>query len=159
NTTPPGCTGLGGGGIKISGPGNAQILNNTITGNQVWGHGGGIELNSTTLVTITGNTIQNNSATNNGGGINVENGSQATIVNNLITANTGFLGTGIYLNTSFGNQDVFVNNTIAFNVSPALGVQQVWLTGDQTGTQFVNNVIVDGTGGGAVGCDPGSAFG
>jgi hypothetical protein len=157
NNTPAGCWGLGGGGIKISGAGNAQILNNTITGNTVWGHGGGIEINGTTLVTIQGNTIQNNSAnTNNGGGISVENGSQANIVNNLITSNTGFLGSGIYLISTFGNQNVLVNNTIAFNVLPQgfANGQEVWMSGFQTGTQFANNVVVDGTGSGAVGCDP-----
>jgi hypothetical protein len=160
NNTQVGCSGVGGGGIKISGPGNAQILNNTITGNTVWGNGGGIELNATTLVTIQGNTIQNNSA-NNGGGISVENGSQANVVNNLITSNTGFLGSGIYLISSLGNQNVLVNNTIAFNVLPqgSANGQEVWLTGSQMGTQFANNVIVDGTGSGAVGCDPSSATG
>src|SRR5262249_8456139 len=91
------CWGAGGGGIKISGPGStAQILNNTISGNQVLGNGGAIELNTTSLVTISGNTIQHNSASN-GGGISIETGSQGTIINNLITDNSAFFGSGIYL--------------------------------------------------------------
>jgi hypothetical protein len=157
NNTTPGCYGAGGGGIKVAGPGNAQILNNTITSNQVWGDGGGIELNATTMVTITGNTIQNNSAGNyNGGGISVETGSQATIVDNLITANTGLLGSGIYLLFN-GNQNLLVNNTIALNKSVTNG-QAVWISGGQYGNQLVNNLIIDGTGNGAVACDPSSAF-
>lgn len=149
----PFCSGVGGGAIKISGPGNAQILNNVITGNQVWGRGGGIELSSTTVTTITGNTIQHNSS-NVGGGINVETGSRAMIVNNLITDNVAFAGSGIYLISGFGNDNVLLNNTIAANTGFGAG-QQVWLDGDQARTIFINNLIVDGTGNGAIGCSPG----
>jgi Right handed beta helix region/Abnormal spindle-like microcephaly-assoc'd, ASPM-SPD-2-Hydin len=145
------CSFAGGGGIRVNGFGSVQILNNIITGNQSASDGGGIQLNSTSLITISGNTIENNTASS-GGGISVVTGSSATIVNNLVTGNSASQGTGVYLDGLLGNQNLFVNNTIALNISLFNG-QQVFLDGSQMGTQFFNNVIVDGTGNGAVMCN------
>src|SRR5215471_4590467 len=82
NNTATTCSGGDGGGISVRGAGSAQILNNTITGNQipVGGSGGGIALNAAGTPTISGNTIQHNSVFNDGGGMNLDNQSDATIV-------------------------------------------------------------------------------
>ena len=74
-----GCTGGRGGGIRIGGASNAQILNNTISNNVITGGGGGgIELFAAGTPTIRGNVIQSNSVSgispaSRGGGIEIVN--------------------------------------------------------------------------------------
>jgi hypothetical protein len=139
----------GGAGIKIVGPGNVQLLNNTITGNQLigGGNGGGIDIDVGASPLVSGNLIQNNSALGFGGGVAV--GSSGLLVNNVITGNTAGQGGGIYslLNQA---QPSFINNTVAGN-SAGQGTQ-LYVDGFDANVEIANNLWIDLTGTGAVFC-------
>lgn len=147
NTT-TGCTGGGGGGIRIAGGSLARILDNIISNNSS-GTGGGIELFGSGPTIIRGNTITGNISSAEGGGINLTNPSPATIVQNFITKNTASEGGGIawsHLPNSI------VNNTIADNDAPTRGSG---ILAEVGGTQIkiFNNIIVAKGAQTAVFCD------
>jgi hypothetical protein len=113
----------GGGGVRIVGSGNVQLLNNTITGNQQQngGDGGGVMADQFANALISGNLIQGNSAGGNGGGVVI--GSSPVLLNNVITGNTASQGGGVYAFANQG-QPAFVNNTIAGNSAGADSVTE-----------------------------------
>ena len=139
----------GGGGVRIVGTGNVQLLNNTITGNQQQngGDGGGVMADQLANALISGNIIQGNSAGGNGGGVVI--GSSPVLLNNVITGNTASQGGGVYAFANQG-QPAFVNNTIADN-SAALGTQ-LYIDAADANVEIANNLLVDFTGSGAVFC-------
>jgi len=96
--TRTGCSGgIGGAGLAINGPTTAQILNNVITHNSLFGGGGGgLSLFGAGAPTIRGNIISQNSVDGvspcaSGGGITIGGQSDAVIVNNLITSNSAWM--------------------------------------------------------------------
>src|SRR6185437_13793617 len=82
----------GGAGVRIVSPGNVQLLNNIITGNQETngGNGDGVMIDVGAAPLVSGNLIQNNSANANGGGLAVN--ASAQLVNNVITDNRASQG-------------------------------------------------------------------
>jgi len=144
NNTATTCSGGDGGGISVRGTGSVQILNNTITGNQIpgGGDGGGIGLNGAGTPTISGNTIQRNSVFNDGGGISMINHNDAIIVQNLITDNSSRSGNGggILVSVPSGDRGpILVNNTIANNTA-TLGAA-VYFWGFTANVQAINNLF------------------
>jgi len=143
-----GCTGGGGGGIRIGGASSAQVLNNTISNNVITGGaGGGIELSAAGTPTIRGNVIRGNSISgispaSRGGGIRIINVSDALIVQNIITDNTADEGAGIYwLVPSFGRGPVLISNTITDNHARQ-GVGSALLAdGFDAEALLVNNIL------------------
>ena len=139
----------GGAGVRIVSPGNVQLLNNIITGNQETngGNGGGVMIDVGAAPLVSGNLIQNNSANANGGGLSVN--ASAQLVNNVITGNRASQGGGIY---SFLNQaqPSFVNNTVAGN-SADQGAQ-LFIDGFDANVEIANNLLIDYTGTGSVFC-------
>ena len=124
NNRREGCSGgSGGGGINITNDATprppAEILDNVISGNILWGgDGGGISVGRN--VTIRGNSISGNSATGvspcaRGGGISAAG--DATIVQNVIAGNQAGCGGAIYLASGAPGQLVAFN-TIADNDAP-----------------------------------------
>lgn len=141
--------GQGGGGVRIVGTGNVQLLNNTITGNQATNgsNGGGVMVDVAAAPLVSGNLIQNNSAFGFGGGVAV--GSSAQLFNNVITGNSAAAGGGIYslLNQA---QPSFVNNTVAGN-SATQGAQ-LFIDGFDANVEIANNLLIDYSGTGSVFC-------
>ena len=146
-----------GGGILIY-QSSPTIRHNIVTANQslssgVHNGGGGIALNHSSAI-ISNNIIYNNKS-EDGGGLNLGINPGAIIRNNIIAYNTtfpnGFGGGGVYIR---GDQDIFINNTIAFNHSdggggialhnsPALNFENCIIYGNTTGS---SNVQIVGTG-------------
>src|SRR5688500_4787084 len=93
NNVTTSCGGFGGGGIAVFGPGQAQIIRNTIRENTMDRLGGGISLWDAGTPLIRNNVIANNTATGTasdcatGGGIGIINVSNAEIVQNIISGN------------------------------------------------------------------------
>ena len=139
----------GGGGVRIVGSGNVQLLNNIITGNQQQngGDGGGVMADQFANALISGNIIQGNSAGGNGGGVVI--GSSPVLLNNVITGNTASQGGGVYAFANQG-QPAFVNNTIADN-SAGVGTQ-LYIDAADGNVEIANNLLIDFTGSGAVFC-------
>ncbi len=144
-----------GGGVQVTGftqTGPAQIIGNTITGNQVpnfQGGGAGIAVVFSGNAEIIGNTIQNNSTTGNGGGILVAAGGTADLVQNLITGNSANAGGGIYYAVDFSTGQI-TNNTVAGN--SAFTASAAFIDGDDFGVTLTNNLLIDDLGIGAVAC-------
>ena len=85
-----------GGGMSILGTSNAQLLNNTITGNTA-GNGAAAILDGAANVFIEDNKILSNSATGGqGGGFYIVNESDEIIVQNLFANNIASSGSQIY---------------------------------------------------------------
>ncbi len=89
-----------GGGLHITGDGNANILNATVTGNTAGSEGGGL-WNSLGTMTVDNTLVDNNIATgadaDNGGGGLFNNGGTLVVQNNTIVSNnlaTGTSGSG-----------------------------------------------------------------
>lgn len=155
NNVQVGCSGgVGGGGIEVIGASNgAQIIGNTITGNNSGSgaRGGGIGLWTPGPVLIRGNFISGNTASDGGGIGGANDTSGVLIIENVITGNTA-LGTGGGIeidNTVF----LILNNTIAGNDAPGGGSAFFGafftLTGPMT---FSNNLIIGKAGQSALGC-------
>jgi hypothetical protein len=158
----PNCGGGGGAGIAVGGFGSAQIIGNTITGNE-WlsGSGGGIDLNFAGTPLLINNTISNNLATGvfsnklatgvvgptpeaPGGGISVESGTTPELIQNLVINNTADWGGGIYLSGFSGA--VLVNNTVAGNTSTQDLGSALYINQASAGIQIYNNLLIgDGT--------------
>jgi len=137
------------GGIVITGFGNVQVLNNTISGNQTapGAPAGGIYIDAQGTTIISGNKIQNNVADGAGGGI-FANGSNVIITGNLITGNNASTGGGIQIVP--GSNAIVVNNTVALN--RAQQGAQLQLDGVNGTVTLFNNIFYDLTGNGAVFC-------
>ncbi len=88
-----------GGGMHISGTGNAVLINGIVTGNTATLEGGGL-WNSTGRMTVTNVTLSNNTAAgaaaDDGGGGIFNNGGDVEIINSLLLRNaaTGTAGSG-----------------------------------------------------------------
>jgi hypothetical protein len=144
-----GCGGGGGAGISVGGFGSAQIIGNTITGNE-WlsGSGGGIDLNFAGTPLLLNNTISNNLATGvfglnpaaPGGGISVGSGTTPELIQNLVINNTADLGGGMYLSGASGA--VLVNNTVAGNTSTQDLGSAVYINQASAGIQIYNNLLI-----------------
>jgi hypothetical protein len=149
--------GGGGGGIAVGGQGSAQIIGNTISGNDGGNGfaGGGISLFAAGSPVIINNVIMNNSIQTQGGGIGIGGCcSDAIIVQNLIIGNTApTSGGGIY---SFSNSGApkIVNNTLVRNQSSG-GVGSGIYTNSSPNnpTQIYNNIIFGVSGETAIYCD------
>ena len=153
NNVQVGCTGGWGGGIYAHSAGNAQIVNNVITGNQMNNSGfcGAIALDAAGTPTISGNTIQGNSTDGDGGALWLINSSDANIIQNLIADNTAGEGGGVYFLVPSGSRGpLLVNNTIANNTAPAGSA--IYADGFDSGTQFFNNLLISTNGVAAVHC-------
>jgi hypothetical protein len=145
------CGGGGGGGISVGGAGQAQIIDNVITGNS-FSYGGGIELFAAGAPTIRGNVIRANTASTFGGGMYIVNQSDASIVQNTIIGNQAGQGGGIYwLVPSGARGPLLVNNTIADNQGQGSGI---FAGGFDAQAQLFNNIVVGASGQSAVYCDP-----
>jgi hypothetical protein len=145
------CSGGGGGGISVGGAGQAQIIDNVITGNS-FSYGGGIELFAAGTPTIRGNVIRANTASTFGGGMYIVNHSDASIVQNLIIGNQAGQGGGIYWGVPSGYRGpLLVNNTIADNRGQGSGI---FAGGFDAQAQLFNNIVVGVPGQSAVYCDP-----
>ena len=159
NGREPGCSGGGGGGIKVGGyiPGTpaARILENVITDNAALdgffaGEGGGIYINSAGPLIIRGNVISRNTAGGvspcaHGGGIYAINISNPLFIQNQITDNSAPCGGGIYWAGRTDNTaPLFVNNTIANNSS--LQGSGIYAEAFDAQTQLFNNIIFGKTG-------------
>jgi parallel beta-helix repeat protein len=144
-----------GGGVQVISSGQngpAQIIGNTITGNQVpypFGGGGGIAVVFNGNAEIVSNTIQNNSTLGNGGGIWVANNATADLIGNLITGNSANTGGGIYHDIDFSTSQI-TNNTIAGN--SAFTASAAFIDGADAGVTLTNNLLIDDLGIGAVAC-------
>jgi len=150
------CSPGDGAGVEILDAGNLQLLNNTITGNQltVGGNGAGVLTNASATPVISGNLIQNNSALNGdstptGGGLYIAGA--AVITNNVITGNSAALGGGVFTVPDLV-APAFVNNTVSGN-SATQGAQ-LYIDGSDATVELANNLFIDFTGTGAVFCGP-----
>lgn len=146
------CSSTGGAGVEIVGPGTVQLLNNTITGNQLStggtpGNGAGVFTDSFATPVISGNTIQNNTTTANGGGIFIAGAAQVT--DNLLSGNSAALGGGIYTMSDVAAPS-FANNTVTANTA-GQGAQ-LYIDGSDANVELANNLLIDLTGTGAVFC-------
>ncbi len=158
NNHQSGCSGGGGGGIRVLSDSEPLILDNVISNNS-WhcGRGGGIHLNGTGVPTIKDNLITHNNVTGNcisstsqGGGIWAGFKMRAAIVQNLITGNSADEGGGIYWTMQTCCISA-VNNTIVNNDAPE-GGSGVFTGGFGTGARLVNNIVVGRDGQTAVFC-------
>jgi hypothetical protein len=154
NNSRGGCSGGGGGGgIYVGGASQAQIINNTISQNQMDADGGGIELFAAGTPLIRANIFQGNTASGQGGGIAMANQSDALVIDNLFIGNTAFEGGGVAtLVPSGANGPSFINNTFANNVA-SHDSADVYFDGFANQTQFYNNIFVESTAMTAVECD------
>lgn len=130
------CTGSGGGAILLSGNAldgsTAQILGNTITGNQA-DEGGALNLFGAGTVLIEDNVISGNTSHSDGGGIWVDGPTNAIMVQNLVVNNqSGEFGGGLW------GGGALVANTFAGNT--ALEGSAVW-AGSPPAT-FSDNILV-----------------
>jgi len=146
-----------GGGIRIGGGPGAQVINNVIENNILFGgNGAGISLFAAGNPTISGNIIRQNKASGlspcaQGGGMWIVNQSDALIVNNVITGNSAGCGGGIYWLVPFGARGPFlINNTIAANTAPQ--GSGVFADGSDAQAQLVNNIVAAPSGQTAVYC-------
>jgi Abnormal spindle-like microcephaly-assoc'd, ASPM-SPD-2-Hydin len=152
-----GCRGGSGGGIWLEGGStgsSAQIIDNTITGNQAF-WGGAIAMFAAGTPTIAGNVMSGNSSMDQGGAIWSVSNSDALVVQNLIVNNhAGAVGGGMFFEPPDGSPGpLLLNNTFAGNTAMSDG-SAVWAGGYFSSSRFVDNVLV-GTGEGAVYCDQG----
>jgi parallel beta-helix repeat protein len=161
NGTTASCGGTGGGGIAVFGPGQAEIIGNTIRDNTMGsGVGGGIALWDAGAPLIRNNVIANNSvgpstcapgAPIGGGGIGMLNVSNAEIVQNIISGNLASCGGGISWTVPGGARGPrLANNTIAFNQGPI--ASGIWADGFQGQAELTNNIIVANPGQTALVC-------
>lgn len=155
NNVQVGCSGgVGGGGIEVIGASQgAQIIGNTITGNNSGSgvNGGGIGLWTPGPVLIRGNVITGNTASNGGGIGGANDTSGVLIIENVITGNTALgTGGGIEIDNSVF---LVLNNTIAGNDAPGGGSGFFGAFFTVTGPMTVsNNLIVGKAGQSALGC-------
>ena len=156
-----GSSGLGGGGIAVSGtdtsPGNPQIINNTIANNSVagGGDGGGISVTYFSGPLIQGNLVRANSAYNNGGGISLNSYNSPVASDNLLVNNKaggGGSGGGLSVFARSGATVSVVNNTIAGN-SAADGSSGIFTTGIAQYAVLTNNIVVAAAGQTGVTCN------
>jgi parallel beta-helix repeat protein len=147
------CSGISGGGIRVGGVGQVQIIDNVITGNSASsGFGGGIDLFAAGTPTIRGNVIRANTAAF-GGGIHIVNQSDATIVQNVINGNHAGQGGGIYwLIPSGVRGPLLVNNTVASNQAETQG-SGIFAGGFDAQVQLFNNIVEGASGQSAIYCD------
>jgi len=150
-------TGKTGGGIRIGGGPGAQVINNVIENNILFGgNGAGISLFAAGTPTISGNIIRRNKASGlspcaQGGGLWIVNQSDALIVNNLITGNSAGCGGGIYWLVPSGSRGPFlINNTITANTAPQGA--GVFADGFDAQAQLINNIVAAPSGQTAVYC-------
>jgi hypothetical protein len=155
NNTQAGCSGgVGGGGIEVIGASNgAQIIGNTITGNNSGSgvNGGGIGLWTPGPVLILGNFISGNTASQ-GGGIGGANDTSAVrIIGNVITGNTAVgTGGGVEIDNAVA---LILNNTIANNDGSGGGSAFYGAFSTQIAPMTVsNNLIIGKSGQSALGC-------
>jgi parallel beta-helix repeat protein len=159
NGSPQGTGFTGGGGVAIFGGSDAQLLDNTITGNAWLGNGGGVSLVAAWNPTLINNRIADNYAGSggSGGGIWVGGHSygpaptgEAKILNNVIANNQAFQGGGIWATidgdgiTTFGATPVITQNLIIGNSDMGAGgggvYLGVWYMG-AAGPSLTNNTI------------------
>jgi parallel beta-helix repeat protein len=147
------CSGISGGGIRVGGVGQVQIIDNVITGNSASsGFGGGIDLFAAGTPTIRGNVISANTAAF-GGGIHIVNQSDATIVQNVINGNHAGQGGGIYwLIPSGVRGPLLINNTVASNQAETQG-SGIFAGGFDAQVQLFNNIVEGASGQPAIYCD------
>ena len=150
-----GCSsGVGGGGIEVTGASQgAQIIGNTITGNNSGSgvNGGGIGLWTPGPVLIRGNVISGNTGSNGGGIGGANDTSGVMIIENVITGNTALgTGGGIEIDNSVS---LVLTNTIAGNDAPGGGSASFGAFFTATGPMtFSNNLIIGTPGQSALGC-------
>ena len=154
NNSRGGCSGGGGGGgIYVGGASQTQIINNTISQNQMNADGGGIGLFAAGTPLIRANIFQGNTATGQGGGIAMFNQSDPLVIDNLFVGNTAFEGGAVAtLVPSGANGPSFINNTFVNNVATHDSAD-VYFDGFANQTQFYNNIFVESTAMTSVECD------
>ena len=152
NNRPSGCTGASGGGIAVLVGSGAIIESNTITDNIADG-GGGISLIAVQNTLVRNNIIQWNSAdSNDGGGIELQSARDVILTQNLIAENVGDYGGGIYWNVaSPDRRGSLVHNTIVDNIA-RIG-SGVYIKGNPSRAELINNIIVAVPGRTALTCD------
>jgi hypothetical protein len=147
-----GCTGSGGG-VVVTQPGSAQILDNVISNNKTGSSAGGIQLQNAGTVLVRGNIITGNDGGSRGGGISLDLFSQAKIIQNVIAGNKALQGGGIYWDVPANNQAglSITNNTIVDNDGGQQG-SAIFANGFDAAVPVKNNLIIGKTGQPAVFC-------
>ncbi|HXG94930.1 MAG TPA: right-handed parallel beta-helix repeat-containing protein [Blastocatellia bacterium] len=144
-------------GVSLVQLSDAQVLDNTISGNRA-SEGAGIEVAFVRgKPLIRGNVITNNEVAgfffgdgtpaSSGGGVLIRSTSGVILVQNQITSNKGAFGAGISLSNSYVEG---VNNTIADNDATSK-VSAVYVEPGVTGSLH-NNLLIAKQGQSAVGC-------
>ncbi len=148
--------GVGGGGISVVGAGagadfgRTQIIGNTIADNS-FNYGGGIDLFAAGTPTILGNVIRDNTASRQGGGIATVNGSDASIVQNLIVGNSSPYSAAAHFSVPLGSPGPsFVNNTVVDNS----GGYSLVTDGFPDQMKIENNIVVKAAGPAPSGATP-----
>jgi hypothetical protein len=155
NNVQVGCSGgVGGGGIEAAGAANgAQIIGNSITGNNSGSgaRGGGIGLWTPGPVLIRGNFISGNTGSEGGGIGGANDTSGVSIIENVIIGNTSLdTGGGIEIDNAVA---LVLNNTIADNDGPGGGSGFYGAFSTQIGAlSVINNLIIGKSGQFALGC-------
>ena len=99
-----------GGGIALTGAGSPVIRGNVIKNNKTRSEGGGIHLYGGAL--IAQNLIALNYAHYNGGGVALAASESAVLLNNTIVDNSASRGSGVFADSSYGDQASLFNNLI-----------------------------------------------
>lgn len=155
NNVQVGCSGgVGGGGIEVIGASNgAQIIGNTITGNNSGSgaRGGGIGLWTPGPVLIQGNFISGNTGSEGGGIGGANDTSGVSIIENVIVGNTSLdTGGGIEIDNTVA---LVLNNTIVDNDAPGGGSGFFGAFSNSIGAMSViNNLVIGKSGQAALGC-------
>lgn len=145
-----------GGGILLSGAGNATIKGNVFYANQADLGGGAIYTTATGVVTIDGNQFLSNTASY-GGAVAVSQVTTTTLVNNVFESNaSGGSGSAVYWEVPPGYLASIRSNTFVNNYSYGLGTggTAIHLAGTLDGSSVVrNNIVVGNTTQSAVVCE------
>jgi parallel beta-helix repeat protein len=151
-----GCTGDAmGGGIYIGGAGGAEISGNLIEKNRKTGEGGGIAMLGAGGPLIVRNVIRGNKSHYDGGGISLGGDSYPTVADNVIYGNDAPVGGGIglFVGGTTTSGGVWLNNTVADNVSNA--GSELYAAGFASQAILTNNIFFTSNGASTVLCDRG----
>ena len=108
-----------GGGLYLTGNGNATMYDGTISNNFAFADGGGVFLDGTSSFTMYGGSISGNKATDEGGGVFVKSGTTFTMLGGVIENNkNGSNGGGVIVN---GGKFIMNGGSIRGNTAAGRG--------------------------------------
>tara|TARA_R110002049_G_scaffold4601_5_gene32561 strand:+ start:774565 stop:780117 length:5553 start_codon:yes stop_codon:yes gene_type:complete len=127
-----------GGGLHITGPGDVQIVDSTVSGNTATNEGGGLWNSAAGVMTVDGSTIVGNQSPVGGGVFNDGIGGDVTLINSTVSKNIA-TGSGGGIATEGGTTSL-ISVTVAENVAATGG----GLANLGTRDVSITNTIVDG---------------